>query len=139
MTLLFAAYGVCLVPVLVLAFLGRLDEKPAYAGHHRAQGRTTRRKERQIAAQTQHSRENYARFNELRKEREFPELVDVELAEKYAHNLGVGRYAHLRSDELETTAERQMRLLAKRPEVDLSLLRSPFGTPELPDVWDEAA
>ncbi len=44
---------------------------------------------------------------------------------------GAGRYAHLRTDELDATAERVQMLVARgiRPV-------SPWGTPEVDDVWE---
>jgi hypothetical protein len=43
---------------------------------------------------------------------------------------GAGRYAHLRSDELDATAERALVLAARGIRAP-----SPWGTPVLDDVW----
>ena len=50
---------------------------------------------------------------------------------RYLHSGGAGRYAHLRPAELDAKAERDQAL------ADMGLLlRSPFSTPEVADIWD---
>jgi len=53
--------------------------------------------------------------------------------ELYAHKGGVGRYAHLRTDELDAKAQRDQAL------ADMGLiLRHPWSTPLVDDDWDQA-
>lgn len=64
------------------------------------------------------------------------------IGDRYAHKSGVGRYAHLRIDELNATAERKLRLAdfeqARRAQVvDLVALRVRGAVPTVAEVDDE--
>lgn len=124
--------------------LGRLEFAPCSTrkpGRHRAQGRVSWLREYRLHAQTTASRAHRAAFLSLMVIPEQDEIGEW-IAAMHATESdeftgppvgGLGRYAHLRPAELDSTAERFYRLveLGIRPP-------SPWGTPELDDVWEPA-
>lgn len=60
---------------------------------------------------------------------------------RYEHKAGVGRYAHLRTEELDTTNDRMLKLRERRlgpaPEVDLQALRVRGAVPTVGEIDDE--
>lgn len=97
----------------VICLIGQLLTYPA---RHRAGGRITRAEAFKVAEAAWHTRVAWATFQALMAEKP-----------RYNHHLGAGRYAHLRSAELEATAERDLRWarlgLGPKPDVDLQALR----------------
>ena len=110
--------------------------REAYVPRHRAPGRLSYLQEWQLHRALQADERKRATFAALVADRPapaFPELADASHdAPEFDEPAQVkGSYAHLRTDELDSTAERFWRLVEKgiRPP-------SPWGTPEVDDVWD---
>lgn len=70
-----------------------------------------------------------------------PMYPPIGAREGYAHRLGAGRYAHLGTEELDTTNDRLIRLRGRRlgpaPEVDLQALRVRGAVPTVAEIDDE--
>jgi len=103
------------VCVLAVAVAVQRWNRGGYAGRHRGEGRMSWSDEILTRAVAEMSRIRRLRFDDL-------------TAVEYAHSNGAGRYAHLRTDELDAKAERDRTLY------DLGLaLRSPRAD-EMADV-----
>lgn len=133
--------ALCLIGLTRLAVVYHRESQPALA-RHRGKGRMSWVGEIRLNAANRVNRIRYAAFIELTMPTfddfaPIPDLVDPAPGQPiraYDHSIGAGRYAHLRTEELDSTAERELKLTA------LGLpLRSPFGTPEQVDEWIGAA
>lgn len=147
MTLFLSVYAAGIVCMLGQLH-GLIQRTP---GRHRAGGRMSWPAAIALRAEIEVSKIRYARFQQLRDQRTFPpfapipSLVDeapTQPIRAYAHNLGAGRYAHLRIEELTATAERKLRLAdfeerRRGQVVDLAALRVRGSVPTVVEVDDE--
>jgi hypothetical protein len=99
-------------------------------GKHRASGLSSA----QANARARHRAELAAAHSHTEFEAFLNGLVAVRTPDEFdTPTPGLGRWSHLRTDALDATAERAL-LLAERG----IRAPSPWGTPELDDVWDDA-
>jgi len=111
----------------VVAWLALTRWRRSYTGRHRAaRGQSTSQVKCRSASDVEAQRWLAELTVPL-------ELVPVAELPAVAPKAGVGRYAHLRPEELDTTAERELRLA----ELGIIKPRSPWGTQEWADEWTE--
>jgi len=137
-----AVFALIICVVYAIAQNSTAGLAPVYAARHRAPGRVSWLAEATTHLRTHADRARRAAYLRLMV---IPAVVEestwiAELAATEATGEldqpglgGAGRYAHLRTEELDSTAERVYRLaeLGIRPP-------SPWGTPECDDVWEPA-
>lgn len=133
MTAFLIAYAASWVAVLGQGH--QLYRAQRYVARHHAPGRMSRRAGRAVRAARLASRRAFAEFDALRAQR-FPDFAPFAPVGPYEHKAGVGRYAHLSRDEMDTAARRALTLA----DLGLKTPRTQFGTPESVDEWlSEAA
>jgi len=137
-----AVIGCIMCVLLILAQGSTAGLAPAYAARHRAPGRVSWLAEATLHLRTHADRARRAAYLRLMV---IPAVAEestwvAELAATEATDEldqpglgGAGRYAHLRTEELDSTAERALLLADKGIRAP-----SPWGTPELDDVWEPA-
>lgn len=137
---IFVFLGAAIIGLVAVGIWGlRASFRPVsgYEGRHRCAGRLSYRQEWQLHRAIQADRRTHAEFEALLADRRwrgaFADLADASGDAREFDTPGQvkGSYAHLRTDELDSTAERFWRLVEKgiRPP-------SVWGTPSTVDEWD---